>query len=155
MRTGDQHTMLRLIVVAVLSMGMFVAAAAGAEAKVFRGKTNQGRAAKVIIGSDGLLRTALVRWRSGCRAGRLTSRTYFLRPHDASTPDAFSDAGTYRRRDGAYRIRFSASVRATRIADARGERWKGTFRAKALVTRGGRYVDTCRTGRVRFTLRPD
>ena len=41
----------------------------------------------------------------------------------------------------------------TRTAGAGGERWSGSFRLKALVTRGGRYVDTCRA-RVRFTLRP-
>jgi hypothetical protein len=145
--------MLRLIALAALSMGMFAAAAAGAEAKVFRGKTTQGRPAAAIIGSDGLLRTASVNWRARCRGGRLRDKTYFLRPHDQSTPDMFADAGTYRRRDGRYRIRFTGSIHAARIADERGERWRGTFRLKALVTRRGRYVDTCRA-RVRFTLRP-
>ena len=144
--------MLRLIALAVLSMGMFVAAAASAEAKVFRGKTSQGRPAAVIIGSDGLLRTASVNWRARCRDGRLRDKSYFLRPHDFSSPDAFADAGTYRRKDGRFRIRFTASIKATRTT-AGGERWSGSFRLKALVTRGGRYVDTCRT-RVRFTLRP-
>ena len=145
--------MLRLIVLAVLSTAMFVAAAAGAEAKVFRGKTSQGRPAAAIIGTDGLLRTASVNWRARCRDGRLRDKTYFLRPHDASTPDAFADAGTYRRKDGRFRIRFTGSISATRIADESGERWRGTFRLKALVTRRGHYVDTCRS-RVRFTLRP-
>src|SRR3954469_8106044 len=94
-----QVTMLRLIAPAVLSMAMFVAAAAGAEAKGFRGKTSQGRSAAVIIGSDALLRTASVNWRARCRVGRLRGdKTYFLRPHDASTRDAFADAGTFRRR---------------------------------------------------------
>jgi hypothetical protein len=92
--------MLRLIVLAALSMAVFVGAAAAAEAKVFRGKTNQGRPASVVIGTDGLLRAARVNGR------------------------------------------------------ARGERWRGTFRAKVLVTRRGHYVDTCRTGRLRFTVRP-
>jgi hypothetical protein len=146
--------MLRLIVVAVLSMSVFVAAASAAEAKVFRGKTTQGRAASVVIGSDGLLRAARVNWRGRCRFGRVGEKTIFTRPHDASTPDAFSDAGTYRRRDGSYRLRLEVNVQGTRIADARGERWRGTFRAKVLVTRRGRYVDTCRTGRLRFTVRP-
>ena len=148
--------MVRLIALAALSMMMFVAAAAGAEAKVFRGKTNQGRPAAAIIGSDGLLRTASVNWRSRCvQGGRLRDKTYFLRPHDESTPDTFADTGTYRRTDGkGYRLRFSGTIRATRIADERGERWRGTFRMKILVTRKGRYVDTCRTGRLRFTLRP-
>ena len=147
--------MVRLIALAVLSMAMFVAAATAAEAKVFRGKTTQGRAASVVIGSDGLLRAARVNWRARCRFGRAGDKTIFTRPHDASTPDAFSDAGSYRRRDDSgYRLRFDVSVHGTRIADDRGERWRGTFRGKILVTRRGRYVDTCRSGRLRFTVRP-
>ena len=146
--------MLRLLAHAVFSLAMFLAAAATAEAKVFRGETGQGRPAAVVIGSDGLLRTASVNWRARCRMGRLRDKTYFLRPHDESTPDAFADEGTYRRKDGAYRIRFTGSIRANRLADAGGEHWRGTFRLKALITRRGNYVDTCRTGRLRFTLRP-
>ena len=148
--------MVRLIALAALSMLMFVAAAASAEAKVFRGKTNQGRPASVVIGSDGLLRNARVNWRARCRTeGRVREKTSFTRPHDQTAPDAFFDEGTYRARttDG-YRLRFTVSIRGTRIADARGERWRGTFRAKVLVTKRGRYVDTCRSGRLRFTLRP-
>jgi hypothetical protein len=147
--------MARLIALAALSMLLFVAAAASAEAKVFRGKTNQGRAASVVIGSDGLLRNARVNWRARCRKGRVRDKTSFTRPHDQSTPDAFFDEAVYRGRDdGGYRLRFSVSIRGTRIADGRGERWRGTFRAKVLVTRRGHYVDTCRSGRLRFTLRP-
>jgi hypothetical protein len=147
--------MLRLIALAALSMLMFVAAATAAEAKVFRGKTSQGRPASVVIGSDGLLRAARVNWRGRCRGGRVREKTSFTRPHDESSPDAFFDEGTYRSRDDdGYRLRFTVSIRAARIADERGERWRGTFRAKVLVTKRGRYVDTCRSGRLRFTLRP-
>jgi hypothetical protein len=147
--------MFRLLVLAALSTVLSAAAASAAEAKVFRGKTNQGRPASVVIGSDGLLRAARVNWRARCRFGRTRDKTIFTRPHDESTPDAFFDAGVYRRQDASgYRLRFTVSVRGTRIADARGERWRGTFRAKVLVTRRGRYVDTCRTGRLRFTVRP-
>jgi hypothetical protein len=148
--------MLRLVALAALSMAMFVSAAAGAEAKVFRGKTSQGRPISVVIGSDGLLRIARVNWRGHCRnGGRVREKSGFSRPHDQSTPDAFYDAGTYRGRtpDG-YRLRFTGSIRATRIVDARGERWRGTFRMKVLATRRGNYVDTCRTGRLKFTLHP-
>lgn len=147
--------MLRLIALAALSMAMFPAAATAADAKVFRGHTSQGRAASVVIGSDGLLRAARVNWRGRCRFGRVGDKTIFSRPHDASTPDAFSDAGSDRRRDDSgYRLRLDVSVQATRIADDRGERWRGTFRGKVLVTRRGRYADTCRSGRLRFTVRP-
>ena len=148
--------MLRLVVLAVLSMAMFLAAAATAEAMVFRGKTDQGRAASVVIGSDGLLRAARVSWGARCRFGRAHEKTTFARPHDQSTTDAFFDAGVYRGRDDdGYRLRFMVSVRGARIADDRGERWRGSFRGKILVTRRGHYVDTCRSGRVRFTVRPD
>ena len=147
--------MLRLIVLAALSMAMFVAAPAAAEAKVFRGKTSQGRPASVVIGSDGLLRAARVNWRGRCRFGRVGEKTIFTRPHDESTPDRFADSGTFRRKDGnGYRLRFTASIRGHRTVGERGERWRGTFRLKILVTRKARYVDTCRTGRLRFTLRP-
>jgi hypothetical protein len=147
--------MLRLIALAALSMLMFVAAATAAEAKVFRGKTSQGRPASVVIGSDGLLRAARVNWRGRCRGGRVREKTSFTRPHDQSSADAFFDEGTYRSRDDdGYRLRFTVSIRAARIADERGERWRGTFRAKVLVTKRGRYADTCRSGRLRFTLRP-
>jgi hypothetical protein len=148
--------MVRLVALAALSMLVFGAAAASAEAKVFRGKTNQGRPASVVIGTDGLLRNARVNWRAHCRTdGRVREKTSFTRPHDQSSPDAFFDEGTYRGRtsDG-YRLRFTGSIRGRRIADERGERWRGTFRMKVLVTRRGRYVDTCRSGRLRFTLRP-
>src|SRR5215213_11080452 len=143
--------MLRLVGLAVLSMTMFVAAAATAEAKVFRGKTSQGRAASVVIGSDGLLRAARVSWRARCRFGSAHDKSSFTRPHEESTPDAFFDEGVYRSRDDdGYRLRFTVSVRGARIADASGERWRGSFRGKILVTRRGHYVDTCRSGRIRF-----
>ena len=49
------------------SRSVRVAAAAGsAEAKVFRGKSDKDRPAAVIIGIDGLLRTARVHWRARC-----------------------------------------------------------------------------------------
>ena len=156
MRTGDQRTMLRLIALAAFSMAMFAAEASTAEAKVFRGKTSAGRPASVVTGSDGLLRNARVNWRARCRYGRVADKTQFRRPHDSSTADAFADAGTYRRRDGSYRLRFSTSISGTRVFDAAHparERWHGTFRMKVLVTRHGHYVDTCRLRPLRWTAR--
>jgi hypothetical protein len=143
--------MIRRVMLAALSLGAFVAADATAEAAVFRGETGQGRPASVVIGSDGLLRTARINWRVRCRHGRTADKTAFLRPHDASSPDAFADAGTYRRRDGnGYRLRFTVSIRGTRVSEAR---WRGSFKTKVLVTRRGRYVDTCRLRSLRWSAR--
>lgn len=145
--------MFRRIVTPLLTVAALIAADATAHAKVFRGDTSQGRRASLVVGSDGLLRTARVNWRARCREGRVVSRTLFLRPHDQSRPDAFSDSGTFRRRqEGGYRLRFTASVRGRRITTGR-ERWTGTFRVKVLVTRRGRYVDTCRLRGLRWTAR--
>lgn len=146
--------MIRRIVTPLLTVTALVAADATAEAKVFRGKTGQGRAASVVIGSDGLLRTARIDWRARCRAGRAQDKTAFRRPHDESSPDAFSDSGTYRGRDDdGYRLRFTTTVRGRRIAGPGTERWRGTFSAKVLVTRRGRYVDTCRVRGLRWSAR--
>ena len=136
--------MLRRIAVAVLSLGAFLVADATAQAKVFRGETEQGRRASVVIGSDALLRAMRINWRARCRGGRVVQKTIFTRPHDQSTPDAFMDAGVYRMRTGAYRLRVTARVTGRRLGEGARERWRGSFRAKVLVTRGGRYVDTCR-----------
>lgn len=144
--------MFRRALATLLVLGV---APATADAKVFRGKTTQGRPASVVIGTDGLLRTARVNWRARCRFGRVAEKTSFLRPHDVSTPDAFRDGGVYRKRQrGGYRLRFTPVIRGERITGPRGERWRGTFRAKVLVTRRGNYVDTCRVSRLRWTARP-
>jgi hypothetical protein len=157
---GDQHFMFRRVVTPLLTVAALVGVDATAEAKVFRGKTSQGRAASVVVGSDGLLRTARVNWRGRCRqGGRFATKTAFLRPHDQSTADAFYDRGTYRlRQAGGYRLRITGTVRGTRSFDAANpaaERWSGRFRARVLVTRRGRYVDTCRIRNVRWSARLD
>jgi hypothetical protein len=145
-------SMLRRAALSVLAAAL--AGAPAAEAKVFRGETAQGRPASVVIGSDGLLRAARVNWRGRCRAGRVTEKTMFSRPHDRSTPDAFSDTGTYRARSGdGYRLRFTTAIRGRRLGSGARERWRGTFRAKVLVTRRGRYVDTCRVRGLRWRAR--
>jgi hypothetical protein len=146
--------MLRRVLTPLVTVAALLAADATAHAKVFRGETSQGRHASLVVGSDGLLRTARVNWRSRCRQGRIVSRTFFLRPHAQSTPDGFFDSGTYRRRQqGGYRLRFTAAIRGRRIAGPGTERWRGTFRVKVLVTRRGRYVDTCRLRGLRWKTR--
>jgi hypothetical protein len=147
--------MVRRAVTAVLTAAALLAFdAAAVQAKVFRGETGQGRRASVVVGTDNLLRAARVNWRARCRDGRVFEKTIFSRPHDQSTPDAFFDTGTYRGRssDG-YRLRFTVTVRGRRLGAGARERWRGTFRATVLVTRRGRYVDTCRLRTLRWRAR--
>ena len=145
--------MFRRIAIVSLSLATSLAGAAAAEAKVFRGETKQGRTMSLVIGSDGLLRMARVSWRATCRFGRSNDRSYFLRPHDESTPDAFRDGGVYRSRDNeGFRLRHTATIAGRRSGSGASERWRGTFRDKILVTRRGKYVDTCRV-KTRWTAR--
>ena len=128
-----------------------------AEAKVFRGETAQGRAASVVVGSDSLVRRARVNWRARCRKGRFVDRTDFTRPFDSSTADAIADEGVYRiRQRGGWRVRVTVRLRARRVFDAAHplrESWSGTLGARVLVTRRGRYVDTCTLRRLRWRAR--
>ena len=140
-----------------LALVLASGAASAAEAKEFRGKTRQGRPASVVVGTGGLVRTARIAWRAGCRHGRVRTATRFVSPLDAATRNAFADTGVYRKRQrGGYLLRFSPRIRGWRVFDPsrpEAERWRGTFSATVLVTRRGRHVDTCRIGRLRWSAR--
>ena len=126
-----------------------LAAPAAADARTWRGKTNQGRTVSVRTGTDDLVNQVRVSWRAPCKKGHYVSRTLFQPPLDVSKADLFEHAGTYRKRlpDG-YRARHTVFVRGTLGAD---ERWKGTFRVRTRVLRKGRLVDSCRLRHVRWS----
>ena len=128
---------------------LVLAAPAAAEAKTWRGKTNQGRAVSVRTGADDLVDQVRVSWRAPCKKGDYyVSRTLFEPPLDVSETDVFAHSGTYRKRlPGGYRARNTVFVRGTLGAD---DRWRGTFRARTRVTRDGEVVDRCRLKRVRW-----
>jgi hypothetical protein len=132
--------------VAVLAAG---GASAAADAKTWRGKTEQGRAVSVRTGTGDLVNQVRVAWRAPCRKGHYVSRTLFVPPLDVSEPDHFEHAGSYRSRlkDG-YRARHTVFVRGSLGAD---DRWHGVFRVRTRVRRDGRVVDHCRLERVRWS----
>jgi hypothetical protein len=142
-------------VVTALAIGLVAPGAA--HGKTFRGKTSQGRAASVVTGSDNLVRKARVNWRAPCRKGRFLDRTDFSPPLDASTPDAFMDEGVYRIRDtDGIRARVTVRVEGTHVLDParpEAELWRGTLQVTVLVTKRGRYLDTCRIERLRWRAR--
>jgi len=145
------------LAVVAAALAIAVAAPSAAQAKVFRGKTAQGRNAAVVVGSDSLVRRARIDWRAPCRDGRFVDRTDFERPLDSSTPDAIADEGVYRVRErGGIRSRVTVSIEGRRVFDParpRREAWRGTLRVQVLVTRRGRYVDTCRLRALRWRVR--
>jgi hypothetical protein len=128
------------------------ATAAGADAMTWRGETEQGRSVSVRAGPDDVVKRVRINWRAPCRNGRYVSRTLFRAPLDVAEAGRFEDRGTYRSRvPGGYRARHTVFVSGELGAD---DRWRGTFRVRTLVTRGGRVVDRCRLERLRWEAEP-
>ena len=118
-----------------------------ADAARWRGKTRQGRLALVVTDSDGLVSKVRIRYRARCSDGKvLTSGVVFEAPLDRSSATAFADGGPFR-----FNLPRGERARARTRVDGglrRSGRWTGKFRLRARITRKGRFVATCRTGRI-------
>jgi len=136
----------------VVACAAVLAMPAVAEAKTWRGETEQGRAVSVRTGADDLVNQVRVGWRAPCRKGHYVSRTLFVPPLDVSELERFEHAGRYRSRlkDG-YRARHTVSVRGRLGTD---DRWHGSFRVRTTVRRAGRVIDRCRLDSVSWEASP-
>jgi hypothetical protein len=125
---------------------------ADADADTWRGKTSQGRTATVRTGADGVVNRARISWKARCRGSTRTGKTVFVPPLDSPGTTSFADAGTSRSNlGGGVRSRDTVSVIGT--LGSRG-RWRGTFRLRSVLRRGGETVDRCRVGPIRWRARP-
>jgi hypothetical protein len=139
-------------VTAAAALSTLLIAAAPADAKTFRGKTNQGRTASLVTGADGVPTRVRVSWRAPCqRAGyHATGGTKFAAPFTAVSADVVQDTGkSYRVRiEGGLRGRISTDL----VVNRDGDRWVGTLGVKELFSRHGKVVDSCQVKKVRFAL---
>jgi hypothetical protein len=117
----------------------------------FEGRTSQGGYALVVAEDNGVPKRSLIRWRADCRRPgvRLEESTGFSRPLDLSTRRRFRDAGSYRDREGRFRIAYTLRMSGRKVAP---RRWAGRFRASAVVRRTGRVVDRCSARGVRWRV---
>lgn len=126
---------------------------AAADAAKWRGKTRQGRLALVVTGSDGLVSKVRIRYRARCGDRKqLTSGVIFLPPLQSSTTTSFQDGGTFR-----FKLPDRERARARVSVDGglrQSGRWTGNFRIRVRITRNGRFVTNCRTGRIGWRARP-
>jgi len=124
-----------------------------ADAARWRGKTRQGRLAVVVTGSDGLVTKVRIRYRARCGDGKqLTSGVIFQAPLRTSTPQAFEDGGPFR-----FTLPDGERARARTSVDGglrRSGRWTGNFRISVRITRNGRFVTNCRSGRIGWKASP-
>jgi hypothetical protein len=143
----------RLLAAAACAASMaLVAVPAQADAKLWNGKTTQGRVASVRTGADGIVNRVKIRWKARCDGSTRTGKTVFVPPLDSAGAQAFADAGTSRfNLGGGLRSRDTVSVRGT-LGD--NDRWRGTFGLRSVLRRDGDVVDRCRVGPIRWRARP-
>ncbi len=141
-----------LAAAACVALAALVAVPAQADAKLWKGKTTQGRPASVRTGADGIVNRVRIRWKARCQGSTRTGQTVFTPPLDSAAADAFADAGTSRfNLGGGVRSRDTVSVRGTFGDDGR---WRGSFRLRSVLRRDGEVVDRCRVGPIRWRASP-
>lgn len=139
------------LIVGVCFAGLLVAPAA--DAAVWKGKTRQGRPAKVVTGADGVVVRIRIKYRVICSDNKgFRAGVRFLPPLDHATTTSFRDGGVIK-------WRFKSGERAkgrTSVSGGlrRSGRWTGNFRLRVRITKRGRYVATCRTGRIGWKASP-
>lgn len=147
------------ILVNVALLAALAAPSQAAAAKDFEGKTRQGRTVELTIGDDQLLDTLRINWftrRCSKPGSRFQNMTVYRRPYDQSTPDAFTDVGSYVAREGAIRARVRLTLTGERRFDPNDpadESWRGTLRGRIVVRRRGRVIDRCRLRELTWSAR--
>src|SRR3954447_8707984 len=128
---------------AAVAVLVFAALPAVADAKTYKGKTNQGKTATVRTGANGVVSRARLVWSARCGHNRrFRDATTFKAPLDAATADMVQDAGTYRVKDAAgYIGRITMTLAGQRNTST--DRWAGTLAVKVQVSRHGKVVDQC------------
>ena len=137
-------TMRTLMLIAVAGTVLLLAPATSGAA-TWRGKTEQGRVAKVVK-RDGKVASVEIRYLMQCGDGEvLRGGTVFRRPLKLSKPRRFEDGGSYSFGvGGGERARARVYVRGRRRA---GGVWTGDFRVRARITRNGRTTTWCKLGK--------
>src|SRR6478735_10770760 len=152
--TGHKPIMRIVLTALVLALGI----APAAEAKSFRGETTQKRMASVVVGADGLVTRIRISYSAPCSDPRYRFPNVLRieRPFDASSEDDVTEKLKLNDKlSGGGRSRQTVTVTAHRTVDADGaESWSGTFKTRAVLTRGGKKLDTCELKRVTWTAAP-
>src|SRR4051795_9356143 len=129
--------MAMLGVIAAAALSTLLIAVAPADAKTFRGKTNQGRTASLVTGPDGLPARVRVAWRAPCKRHgyHAVGATKFTPPFTSVSADQVSD------RHKTYRVQLEDGLRGRITVDLvvnrSGERWIGTLGLRELFGRKG------------------
>jgi hypothetical protein len=143
--------MSKTLVVAALAALVF---SAPAQAKTFRGKTNQHRKASLVTGADGVPKRVRVAYKARCRkTPYVTGFTVFTPPFVSATADAVSDGGTTANVKSKTHKGETARITTTLQANRAGAAWSGLYTVKLVLRYHGRRIDTCRARKVTWTAK--
>ena len=138
---------------AAAAVSSLLIAAAPADAKTFRGKTNQGRTASLTTGADGLPTRVRVAWRAPCKRHgyRAVGATRFVAALHVGQRRRWSPIAprpTASELDGGLRGRITVDL----VVKRSGDRWTGTLAVRELFApQGPRDRRAAQVKRVRFT----
>jgi hypothetical protein len=137
----------RLAPLAALAGLAALAAPAAADIR-FEGRTSQGRLALLVLEDDGVPKRGAIHWDADCRipGDRVIQGSGFSRPLDVNTRRRFRDVGSYRLRDQP-NARVTVWMSGRKVGP---RRWAGRFRARLVLRRGGRVVNRCAVGGIRW-----
>jgi hypothetical protein len=147
---------MRVVALVIATAAALLAGSSGvAEAKGFRGTTSQKRMASLVTGEGGFVARIRIGYSARCSDPRyrFPNVLRFEPPFKVSTADRVRETVTLRERlTGGGRSRQTATVTARRVVDAAGvESWTGTFKTRAVLTKGGKRLDVCELKRVTWT----
>ena len=148
--------MIHRIAVSLCASLLLVTSAA--DAATFAGRTSQQRYASVVTAPDGLVKRIRISYSAPCGDPRYRFPNVLRieRPFDASSTDDVTERLKLDDKlTGGGRSRQTVTVTAHRTVDADGaESWSGTFKTRAVLTRGGKKLDTCELKRVTWSATP-
>lgn len=154
----------RLVAVGVVAIALasviVSTGSASAAPTTLRGYTEEGRGGHPVfltVGVDGRVLTARFRWNAGCHPGHLREATDITFRHP-TRPGAFAIKGGYRFRSHGYRFKVRLRARGHEARIPVGQipqeiSWSGVLKARAKVSRHGRLIASCRTGKITWSAK--
>jgi hypothetical protein len=140
------------ILMSACAAGLLLAPAA--DAAVWKGKTRQGRTAKVVTGADRVVNRVKINYRARCDDGKgFRSGIVFAPPLDFATTTEVRDGGPVKWTFGGSGERARGRTSVTGGLRSSG-RWTGNFRLRVKIFENGRLIATCRTGQVGWKASP-
>jgi hypothetical protein len=132
----------RTVAIAAIALLALTLTAGVADARTFKGKTSDGKQAKLVTDSNGRVKSATFEYRAKCSGGgKFTAPMGVRRPLDFSSQKRFFDADRVKDKQNGLKFRYRQRVEGERKTE---NLWKGTFEVRIRVFDGSEPLGTCK-----------